>query len=101
MNNIILLLPFTALLRPILAITRTDSLRRALVAFSVTLQKAGHIFVVFGLLLVIATVQGVTLFYNVSEHMGIDGIDEHQEDQQHRYVNNRRHLQHLSFRDCH
>ena len=63
-NNILIMLGYTALLRPLLAVARIDSLRRALMAFTVTLKKAGSIFVVFGLLLVIATVQGITLFYN-------------------------------------
>ena len=62
--NILLLLPILAILRPCLLILRLDSLRRAMIAFTGTLIRAGPIFIVFGILLVIATVQGVTLFYN-------------------------------------
>ena len=61
-DDIVLLLPYTALLRPVVFILRSDSLRAGTFGFLRTLQKSSAIFMLFAALLVVFGVVGVVLF---------------------------------------
>ena len=63
-NNILLILPVTALLRPLCIGFRFQGIRKSASHILFTLKAALPILVLFGFLLLIGTTQGMLLFYN-------------------------------------
>ena len=71
-NNVLMLLPISAVLRPILVVMKVDGVRRAMGHFAATLQAAYSTFLLFAFLILIATTQAMLLFYN--RGMGMDDL---------------------------
>ena len=63
-NGVLLLLPVTAILRPVVVLMKITSIRRALAHFVGTLQAATSTFILFSFIVLIATVQATLIFYN-------------------------------------
>ena len=63
-NGVLLLLPVTAILRPVVVLMKITSIRRALAHFVGTLKAATSTFILFSFIVLIATVQATLLFYN-------------------------------------